>query len=216
MDKKDKKATIERYNNRIDNMGYTEKALGWTRENNHVRFKALTDIWKDDLVNSSIFDFGCGMGDFCTYLKNEINSSFSFNGLDINEKLIAEAKKRYPEFNFVLGDLFDYNLENEFEFTFSSGVFNHKLNFTDEYEFIYKCLQQMFYMSSKGVAVNFLSDKVDYFTDHNFNANPSKILEFSYSLTNNVVLLNNYMPYEFTILLRKDKIIDKELVIFSS
>jgi SAM-dependent methyltransferase len=216
MDKKDKKVTIERYNNRISKMGYTEKALGWTRDNNHVRFKALTNLWKDDLSGSSIFDFGCGMGDFCTYLKNEINSPFTFNGLDINAKLIAEAKNRFPEFNFVVGDIFDYNVENEYEFTFSSGVFNHKLNFSDEYDIIYKCLKQMFYMSSKGVAVNFLSDKVDYLTDYNFNASPSKILEFSYSLTNNVVLLNNYMPFEFTVLLRKDKIINKELLIFSN
>jgi len=216
MDIKDKNATIERYNERIKKMGFTEKALGWTRDNNSVRFKALTNLWKDDLEGSSIFDFGCGMGDFCTYLKNEIKSSFKFHGLDINGKLIEEAKKRHPEFSFVVGDIFDSNLENEFEFTFSSGVFNHKLNFTDEYEFIYKCLQQMFYISSKGIAVNFLSDKVDYFTEHNFNANPSKILDFSYSLTNNVTLLNNYMPFEFTILLRKDTIIDKELVIFST
>lgn len=216
MNKKDKKSTIDRYNARIDNLGFTDKALGWTRENNHVRFKALMSLWTEDLNGSSIFDFGCGLGDFCGYLKKEIYTPFKYHGLDINPTLVKEAQDRHPDYSFSTGDLFDYNVEDQFDFSFSSGVFNHKLNHTEEYDFIFSCIQKLFHMSSKGVAINFLSDKVDYFTEHNFNSDPSKILNFAYRLTNNVSLLNNYMPFEFTVFLRKDKIIDKNLLIFSS
>lgn len=211
----DKKSTIERYNKRIQESGFTDAALGWTRDNNITRFRVIADEWREELDNSSVFDFGCGYGEFYNYLKGSGVKDIKYTGLDINDTLIEEAQNRYPEASFLSGDLFEMSFPQNYDFIFSSGVYNHKLSETDEYDFIFKSIEKLFSICNKGIAVNFLSDKVEYFTEHNFNANPGKIIEFFYSMSNNIVLRNNYMPFEFTVFLRKDKTIDKDRLVYS-
>jgi trans-aconitate methyltransferase len=62
--------------------------------------------------------------------------SFQYTGIDINESLIAEGRKRYQNANFWLGDICRDTINKTFDFVFSSGVFNHQLTAMDEYDFI--------------------------------------------------------------------------------
>lgn len=93
MENKDLQQTIQRYNQRLDALGPTDKALGWTRENNHIRLKALVaDFW-DEIPQSSLLDAGCGFGDLLGVLQKENHPPKSYLGYDINPRLIEEAKK---------------------------------------------------------------------------------------------------------------------------
>ena len=56
--------------------------------------------------------------------------------------------------------------------------------------------------------MDFLSDKVDYQHEHTFHNAPEAVLAFAYGLTRNIVLRNDYMPFEFSILLLKDDSFD--------
>jgi 2-polyprenyl-3-methyl-5-hydroxy-6-metoxy-1,4-benzoquinol methylase len=214
MHESDINETIRRYNKRLEQFGFTEEALGWTRKNNVYRLNALTEPWIDEIPGSSVFDFGCGMGDLCGFLESKGVTDFTYHGIDINPDLTTEAQKRYPKSTIHTGDIFKLNFEAEYDFVFSSGVFNHKLGSTDEYEFIFSCIDKLYSMTRRGLAINFLSDKTEYATEHNFNSNPGKILEYCYRFTNHILLRNDYMPFEFTVFLRKDKIIDREKLIY--
>lgn len=75
-------------------------------------------------------------------------------------------------------------------------------------------MKHLFGLCKKGLALNFLSDKVEYQTEHNHNSNPGQLLEFAFELSNHVVLRNNYMPFEFTLTIRKDAQIDRERLVF--
>jgi SAM-dependent methyltransferase len=212
MKESDLKKTIERYNQRIDQYGYSEKTLGWSKNKNEIRFDALIKEWGKELENSNICDFGCGFGDFYQYLKKY--QGINYLGIDINQNLINIGKSNFPDARFWVGNILENEVNEIFDYTFSSGVFNHKLDDTDEYDFIESCLKKINSFTTKGFAVNFLSDKVDYFTEHNFNANPGKILEMCYQFSNNIVLRNSYMPFEFTVYIKKDIEIDLEKTIY--
>ena len=214
MDKRDIHITINRYNERIAKFGISESSLGWTRSNNLLRFEYLIKEWKDDLIGARICDFGCGFGDLFGYLNSVGIVDVNYTGIDINNDLVSIGEKKYPDATFWVGDILKESFDRQFDFTFSSGVFNHKLNFTNELAFIENCIEKIAGLSTKGFAINFLSDKVEYRTPHNFNSSPSQILEICYKYSNNVILRNDYMPFEFTVYVRKDKTIDREKLIY--
>lgn len=215
MNKKDLHATVNRYSERLEKFGYSEEALGWSKNKNKLRFATLVKEWKNELNGSSICDFGCGFGDFYAYLLQDENiRDFRYTGVDINSKLINEGMKHYPEAEFWVGDIVSEPFDRKFDFVFSSGVFNHKLDFQTEYQFIEECLNKLNQISIKGYAVNFLSDKVDYQLEHTFHSNPGKILEIVFLHSRNIVLRNDYMPFEFTVFVRKDIKINPEKVVF--
>ncbi len=205
---------IKRYNERYEKFGYSEESLGWSRNKNDVRFDALIRFWKKELNGSSICDFGCGFGDFYKHLEQKDVSNFKYFGIDINDNLLLKGKELYPAAEFWSGNILEKKFPVKVDFTFSSGVFNHKLEATDEYENIEASIMEINNFTSKGFAINFLSDKVDYFTESNFNSNPGKILEICYKISNNVILCNDYMPFEFTIFVRKDIRIDTDKLIY--
>jgi hypothetical protein len=64
-------------------------------------------------------------------------------------------------------------------------------------------LSEMFRICRKGVAMNFVSDQVDFKTRGLFYSSPEKILSMAFILSNRIVLRHDYMPYEFTVYIYK-------------
>jgi SAM-dependent methyltransferase len=215
MNEKDKKEALIRYNTRYNEYGYSEKTLGWTKNKAAIRFNHLISEWKPELVSSKIADFGCGFGDFYDFLAHSLgNYSFDYTGIDINPILIEEGRKHFNKAAFWVGDICTDKINKEFDFVFSSGVFNHKLSGENEYDFIWDNLQALNALTRKGIALNFLSDNAQFKHTHCFYASPMKILEMAYKMSNNVILKNDCMPYEFSVFIRKDKTIDQEKFIY--
>ena len=86
----------------------------------------------------------------------------------------------------------------------SSGIFNHRLEHTDSYSYIEAVLAKAFAMCREGLAFDFLSDKVDFRHEHTFHSSPERILGMAYALSRNVLLRNDYMPFEFSLFVFKD------------
>ena len=214
MNEIDRQLTIKRYSERLKKFGTSDEALGWTRNNNKTRFEVLTKEWQNELDNSTILDYGCGFADYYGFLLTMNILPSKYFGLDINSDLLAIAKERYNEIEVLVGDVDSLKGIENVDFSFISGVFNHKLENQNEKEFIKDTIEKVFSKCDKGLAVNFLSDKVEYQTEHNHNSNPGEILEFCFSLTNNIVLRNDYMPFEFTVFLRKNIPLNREKLIF--
>jgi hypothetical protein len=96
----------------------------------------------------------------------------------------------------------------------ASGIFNLKLLEGDNYIFIEQVMQKAFRLCRVGFAFDFLSDKVDYRKENTFHAAPEHILALAYGMSRNVILLNNYMPFEFSIFVFKDDSFDPKCTIF--
>jgi SAM-dependent methyltransferase len=212
LNKKDSEIVIERYTERYKRYGYNPKTLGWDKGKQNLRFGILTS--QIDLEGKSVCDIGCGFGDLNGYLKNKIKR-YSYFGIDIVESLIKEAVVRYSEdgIRFQCGDFLNAEIA-EYDYAIASGIFNFKLQNEDNYTYIENVMKKAFSLCRIGLAFDFLSDKVDYTYEHTFHSSPEKILSIAYKYTRNLILRNDYMPFEFSVFLFKDDGFDKEDTVF--
>lgn len=82
----------------------------------------LNDILK---TINTVLDVGCAAGGAFNFCR-EVNSSLKYNGIDISERLINIAKKKYLEASFLHYDGHEIPYKNNsFELVFSLGVLHH-------------------------------------------------------------------------------------------
>lgn len=205
--------TVKRYNDRIKTLGFNSVALGWTRPNVEIRLKALINCLPFDISGMSVLDVGCGLGDLYVLLKDR---DVNYTGIDINQKLIDHCVNLNFGCNFICMDIHEYSLHadkhQQPNVVFLSGLFNHKREDKQERKFLESTIRKAFELSTHGVVFNVLTDKVDYFTEHNFNHSPNQIINLAYSLSNCVILDNTVLKYELSVGVFKAQLDDKLLV----
>lgn len=209
MDKEDKKLLLESYNDRLKKYGHSNDTLGWTKGKHELRYYILLTQW--NLENKSVLDFGCGFGDMYNYIK-KLGLNLDYYGVDLNEKLILEGKRAYPGANLEVRDALENGLSRKYDYILSSGVHNYKIK--DNWSFIEKTFELYNEYSIKGFALNFLSNRVDYTLKDTYHSDPVKIIELAYKYSNKIVLRNDYMPFEFTVFVDKQKEFDKDSVVY--
>jgi SAM-dependent methyltransferase len=97
------------------------RGVKWeSAQSQFLRFKILGGI-SPLIFNYSILDVGCGLGHLVDYL---ISRDFkgSYQGIDISYPMIAQAKKRHPNFTFEHNDI-EHISEKSVEYVLASGIF---------------------------------------------------------------------------------------------
>ena len=212
LSKKDSNKIITRYTDRYTKFGHSPKTLGWDKGKQFLRFSILTSYF--NLKSKSVLDIGCGFGDAIDYF-NKVFKKYEYSGIDIVPKLIAEAKRKHAGKTFYCSDFLEMKLKRKFNFAFGSGIFNFKLEKSDNYGYIENVIKKSLESVDEGVAFDFLSDKVDFKYEHTFHSSPEKILKIAYKYSNNIILRNDYMPFEFCLIIFKDGTFDKAGTIFN-
>lgn len=208
----DRRNTVERYTGRYREHGYSPLTLGWNKGRQPIRFDALTSQY--DFGGKSVLDIGCGFGDLLNTLEAKFESVAAYCGIDLVETLVEEARRQWPGHRFVTGDFLQQDFDGEFDYAVASGVFNHRLEGVDNEAFIEAAMARAFALCRDGFAFDFLSDKVDHPLEHTFHASPERVLGMAYALSRNVVLKNDYMPFEFSLFVFKDDGFDPERAVF--
>lgn len=140
----------------------TPMAVGWTtQETQEKRFKTLFSIGIED--NSSLLDYGCGLGHLNDYMLNNSHSDINYTGIDINPKYIVYANQLYPGKNFICSDLED--IEGKFDYVIGSGVFTWFVQMNE----VIKKIEMAYNMCNKGVAFNFLDERSGLFPLNLYN-----------------------------------------------
>jgi len=201
---RDETETQQRYSQRFKQYGYSPKALGWDKGKQPIRFNILTSQY--DFAGKSVLDIGCGFGDLNTVLTARYGTNYTYHGIDLVADLVNEGRNRFaaPHITFEVGNFLTYPPEVKYDYIIASGLFNLKLKDIDGYDFITMCMNKAFDLVNDGIAFDFLSDKVDYQLTDTFHSAPERILQIAYTHTRNVVLRNDYMPFEFATFLFKD------------
>ncbi len=199
------KKILSFYNRHIDEHGSGPNAVGWNdTQSQEARFVALCKV--GDLDNSSILDVGCGLGDFYKYLADRYKG-IDYTGIDINPRYIALAKQRYPDANFEVTDFSEY-ADGPFDFVVASGTFAVKIpNYKEVY---FGQIKKMFAIARRGVAFTML-DAEYHPNDEEYAAYAvEEIRAFCLLLTDDVVVDRGYLPHDFTIIMRHNKVVQEQ------
>jgi SAM-dependent methyltransferase len=214
MQEADREATIRRYRERFAQTGYSPSTLGWKKGKQEIRFNVLASFF--DCREKSILDIGCGFGDLFGYLRSTIDGKVDYTGIDLVEELVEEGRRHYGPVGakFVVGEFLETDLQRKFDVVIASGVFNHKPILGDNYPLIHASMKKACEICRDGVAFDFLSDKVDFRLGHTFHSSPERILSMAYGLSRNIVLRNDYMPFEFAVALYREDTFAEEDTVF--
>lgn len=193
------------YEDSLEKHGTAPKGVGWRDEDSHnLRFEKLVSVIAgDDAV--SINDLGCGYGSLHGYLRSIGRTVSHYRGYDISEKMLAEARDALPNdpsIELLPGAL----LAAEADYSFASGIFNVRLETTEEdwREHVLATLANMNAFSTRGFAFNLLSTYVEYREDHLFYGDPLYFFDHcKKNFSRFVSLLHDYPLYEWTVIVRK-------------
>ncbi|MBO5975146.1 MAG: class I SAM-dependent methyltransferase [Paludibacteraceae bacterium] len=199
------------YRTRYNQWGCSPKSLGWDKGNQSVRFDVLTSHYSFE--KKTVLDIGCGFGDLVNVLEKKA-SCFEYTGIDLSDDFVQRATQLHPDCEFFQQDILSFAPQKMFDYAIASGTFNLKLQGVDQYEFIEEVIKKTLQLCTDGFAFDFLSDKVDYRKEETFHYSPERILSIAYKYSRNVMLRNDYMPFEFSLFLSKDDSFEKHDTLF--
>ena len=197
----DNDKNIALYTSLLREHGRNFKALDWgSKTSQELRFKVISEVGVEN--GSSVLDVGCGLGDFCDwFIKKGI--IVKYTGIDVTPDMIHYATERYPAVEFLVGsgcDIF-LNKKSYFDFVTASGIFAHRQE--NPLGFLKKTVQDMYDISTKGIAFNCLSNLHSNKDLNEFYADPLEIIKFCQSLSNSIIFRHDYHHGDFTIYLYK-------------
>jgi SAM-dependent methyltransferase len=195
------------YTAKVEANGATARGVDWNSpESQILRFEQLLKVC-DAQQPFSINDYGCGYGALFDYLRSR-RWPCSYRGFDISIAMIEQARQLHDgseecEFFSDEGDL------PAADYTVASGIFNVKLQTSDEewQAYMLSTVAKMADLSVRGFSFNVLtlySDLARRRPDLHY-ADP--LFWFDYCkrhFSRFVTLLHDYPLYEFTILVKKE------------
>ncbi len=200
MDELSKEYVISFFDNNLMLHGDTPEAVRWSPAGQISRYLAMLDI--GDINGGKILDFGCGKGDFYQFLKDK-NIKVEYHGYDINEKLIALAKQKFPDIDFRVFDIDIAALAEDFDYVFLCGVFNLQVHGIDED--IKSTLIKLFQRCRIALAFNALSHHSPQKSFELHYTSPEDIFSFTIeNLSPYVSLRHDRIHYDFTMFVYKE------------
>lgn len=200
---KEKRRILKLYNDRLDDKASSEQLAGMgSWENQCLRFEAFLEMGISD--GNSVLDVGCGQGDFLKFCNERENPiAVQYKGIDIVPGLIKKACLKFPEGNFVLGDVLDIPIFPH-DFIIANGTFNFHYEHMDNVEVVKTFLSKCFPLAKKALAVSLMSTHVDYRKEILHYYDPSEMFRFAKSLTRRVTLRHDLPMYDFILYLYQE------------
>ena len=128
-----------------------------------------------------------------------------YTGLDLSDRFLAEARRKYPGCDFLKADA----LTNELEaiplsdYVIMNGIFHYKGQNHDDAEmwsYLRALVARMFSRARVGLAFNMINKQVEWERDDLFHVPVDELLTFlSYEVSRHVVVRHDYGLYEFTV-----------------
>ena len=170
-----KKELLTFYNRHLKDFGDAPQAVRWTPGGQLRRYETFISI-TGDLSEKSVLDFGCGKGDFYGFLK-ERGCLPSYCGIDVNANLIALAKSKYPEAEFISLDIDEEELPRRFDVVILCGVFNLRIAGIEESS--RHILKILFGLCREAMHINFLAYDTPQRSVELFYVKPEEIRQFA-------------------------------------
>jgi trans-aconitate methyltransferase len=195
------RAGIKRYHDwHVEEHGEgTIRALGWRHsEDQLVRYSILAKI--GDMNDHSVLDIGCGHGDLRAYLA-ERYPRLHYSGIDQIESFLAIAADRHghlPNTTFYQGDCYTADLPHA-DYVLVCGSLNYH---SSEKDYVYKMITRLFNTCQVALGFNLLSN-VDAPGGILVTYDAGAIMRYCRTLTDKVILLDDYFDGDFTVWMYK-------------
>ncbi|MBF0539205.1 MAG: class I SAM-dependent methyltransferase [Nitrospirae bacterium] len=194
-----KEYLVSFYDNTLRMHGDRPEALRWTSPGQMLHYEGLVDT--DDVIAGRVLDYGCGKGDLYPFLRQK-GYRIQYTGMDINPGLIAKAKEKYPDTRFMVFDIEEDELTEDFDYIFLCGVFNLKVEGIEET--IKRVLRRLFKRCRKTLVFNGLSAHNPAQSYELFYIYPETLVNFALSeLSPSISLRHDILPYDFFLFINK-------------
>lgn len=151
----------------------------------------------------SLLDVGCGYGGLRDHLISR-NVAVEYTGIDVVPEMIASARNRHPDANFMLGDVLETNDLGEHDYVVCNGILTQKLDIpaAEMDAFASLLIRRMFSLCRIGIAFNVMTTKVNYFANNLYYRNPAELFAWCLTeFTRHIRIDHAYPLYEYTMYL---------------
>jgi len=195
-------STVPYFEKLLAEHGDSPRSLDWSAKAQEKRFEVLADFCKE----GSVLDVGCGLGHLYDFFCGRgwfIGGSYL--GVDASDKMIDEANKQAGMAQYCVFDAFNAQPLPEADYVVSSGL----LNVVDSdakdshYVMMTALLQKCYATARVGCAVNMLSSHAPEQRRDRYYYSPNDMLAVAFAITPKVVLRHDYLPHDFTLILRR-------------
>jgi SAM-dependent methyltransferase len=195
---------IKDYFERTAAKGDSYEGVGYpTLQKQTVRFDAALRLIEPGVEDFSVNDFGCGLAHLYDHIKAKRLPMKSYRGYDLSERSLEMARER-------LGDqvelIRDDHLTKEADYSFALGIFNVRLDATDEewLAFMKSVARELYEHSTRGCAFTSLSTYVDWMEPQQYYGDPMEMFAYcKEEISPRVALLHDYPAFDWTILIRR-------------
>ena len=170
-----KKELLEFYSRQLEHFGDAPQAVRWTPRGQLQRFETLLEI-AGNLSGREVLDFGCGKGDLYGHLRDR-GVRARYCGLDVNEKHVALAARKYPEAEFLCLDIEEEDFHRTFDVILICGVFNLRIaGIADSMHAVLRRLTPLF---RESLHLNIPSSRTPVRDIEIFSVDPFELLSFA-------------------------------------
>jgi cyclopropane fatty-acyl-phospholipid synthase-like methyltransferase len=194
---------IKQYQESFAKHGDTPAGVQWPRGRQSLRFDALTRHFVED--NFSVLDFGCGLGHLKPHL-DQSHGNYEYFGADVVPEFVESVQNKFPHSNVKLIDSYK-ELNESVDHVVVSGTFNIIVDGdqTAYMETVNQTLLHLFDLARVSLAVNFMTDQVDFKQVNALHVNQEEMMDFIRRFMSPRIFADStYMPYEFTLVVLKD------------
>lgn len=194
---------VEQYREAFRRHGDSPAAVLWPKGRQDLRFAALTRCVRGE--SFSVLDFGCGLAHLLPWLRQRYRG-VRYTGVDLLPEFIAACRAKFPEAQFETLDSAP-DIAGAFDYVLVSGAFNilYDPDAAVHQQLVFESLRSLFARANRALAVNFMSDHVDYRQEGAYHQAIDPLLaHLRAALSPRFVLDHSYMPYEYTVTVFKD------------
>jgi SAM-dependent methyltransferase len=191
--------------------GDNHRGVGWpSYDDAQARYRVMLD----GLLSAAspgqpvrLLDFGCGPAHFYEFLQQQNLPHIHYTGLDISERYLALARRKFPDQPFLCLDV----LQNPaalppFDYIVMNGIFTQKctLSFEQMWAYCQELVSLLWPKTTLGLAFNAMTKQVDWEREDLFHLPLDLLATFlKRELTRHFTFRHDYGLYEYTAFLYK-------------
>ncbi len=168
-----------------------------------MRFESF--LLNHNLTNKSVLDLGCGVGDFWDHLQAR-RISCHYLGIDISPQMVNRCRERFPEANFEVQNILQWQPDRKFDYVTAFAIHNTKVKKSQE--LLESITRRQFELCNLAAHISILTDRYSGFAPHIQAWHAEEVLTLALKITPYVVLHHDYLPNDFSLTLYRQPLID--------